>query len=152
MPESLVNEADFERRFVEPVCSMTLNRIRPEMEVAVHPWGDKTKARKWRESKLWGATRAWGMQHAFDLVARDASRHETLAVEVKLANVRGARLPTGEFQRMMGQCILARLQHDAVIGVFGHRGELPERWQSETRRAASELAQHGIWVVVRQVG
>ena len=151
--DSFADEEDFERRFVEPLCREVLTRLAPTVHLAVHPWGDQTKAPAWRESKRWGAVRVWGMAHSFDLVAIDPASRKSLAVEVKLARISGGRLPTGEFQRMAGQCLLARLKHEAVIGVFGYHGQLPERWPEETKAAERVLAdRYGIWLIIRKAG
>ena len=50
----------------------------------------------------------------------------------------------GAAAEKLGQCLLARIQHDAVIAVFGYRGELPERWDDETRYAELELAERAV--------
>jgi hypothetical protein len=144
-----LDEAQFEQDFVEPTCTRILGSTH---SVALHSRGDKTKSKCWAESKSWGATRAWGMVHAFDLVARHLDTREGLAVEVKLAKISRGHLPNGEFQRMMGQCLLARHVHSTVIGVFGHVGDLPARFETETAAIQRWLIdKHGIWIVVRRV-
>lgn len=152
VPAGLRDEKGFEQQFVEPVCT---DILRPQLCVATHPWGDPTKAECWRRSKSWGAVEAWGLKHTFDLVARsregaDSEPSWRLAVEVKLSKMRGGTKPTGEFQRMMGQCILARLRHDAVVGVFGYAGDL-EGADADEPHFARLRDDYAIWVVTRQV-
>ena len=77
-------------------------------------------------SKEWGAVDAWGMRHSFDLVARDTSGPWQLAIEVKYHDPLKTKSPNGEFQRMLGQCILARLKHNAVVGIYGYSGDVIE--------------------------
>ena len=147
LPGGITDEKDFEQKFVEPVCTDVL---RPSLCVATHPWGDPAKAECWRKSKAWGAVTAWGLKHTFDLVARNSETTWRLAVEVKLTKMRGGSKPTGEFQRMMGQCILARLRHDAVIAVFGYSGDL-EGADADPQHYAKLRDEYGIWVVTRRV-
>ena len=51
IPENIRNEKDFERQFVGPICVKHLKRVRPELEIAVHPWGDPATTKAWAESK-----------------------------------------------------------------------------------------------------
>ncbi len=94
------------------------------------------------------------MSHALDLVARDKNSQTSIGVEVKLAKIRGGRAPTGAFQQMVGQCLLGRLRHKAMIGVFGYLGDIKRPIKKTTteeyRRELQE--EHGIWVVVRRIG
>ena len=149
IPGSIFDEKSFERRFVEPVCVDVLAVA--DLCVAVHPWGDKTKAKCWAESKKWASVTTWGMKHTFDLVARSRDESWSLAVEVKLVKSKHGKGITGDFQRMMGQCHLARLRHDAVVGIFGYVGELKEA--ASVHDFAQDLGERdGIWIVVRKVG
>jgi hypothetical protein len=69
--------------------------------------------RCWSDSKAWATTEAWGLRHTFDLVARDKPGN-TLAVEVKSLTFDGGKAPNSEFQRFVGQCVLATAVHDEV--------------------------------------
>ena len=152
IPGNIRDEKDFEQRFVEPICVEHLERVQPKLEIAVHPWGDPKKAKAWAESKIWAAVTAWGMKHTFDLHARVPDDTWHMAVEVKLAKAKGGKSFTGDFQRMMGQCHLAKLRHDVVTGVFGYIGDLKET-PTKVRDYEAELREReGIWVVVLKVG
>ena len=153
VPVGLTNEEEFEQQFVEEICTKVLR----ELHVATHPWGDPAKAKVWRDSKKWGAVTAWGLTHTLDLFARDPNVADIksdsfwrLAVEVKLSKMRYGGKPTGDFQRMMGQCILARLRHNAVIAVFGYGGTWPGAAADEEHFAALR-DDYGIWVVTKKV-
>jgi hypothetical protein len=146
------NEKEFEQEFVEKQCLKILDNKTINWERAVHPWGDEAKEKAWRDSKEWGAVSAWGMTHAFDLVARDKTSKTSIGVEVKFAKIRGRRAPNGAFQQMVGQCLLGRLRHKAMIGVLGYVGEISRPFQGTTEEYRRKLQkEHGIWVVVRRV-
>jgi len=147
LPTGIVDERTFEQLFVEPVCTEIL---RPQLCVATHPWGDKSKEKCWRESKAWAAVTAWGLKHTFDVVARNDDTTWRMAVEVKLSKMRGGSKPTGDFQRMMGQCILARLRHDAVIAVFGYSGDLAGA-DNDDEYFKKLRVEYNIWVATRKV-
>ena len=92
------------------------------------------------------------MRHTFDLHVRVPDDSWLMAVEVKLAKARGGRSFTGDFQRMMGQCHLAKLRHDVVLGVFGYIGDLKQT-PAEVEDYCDKLRERdGIWVVMRKVG
>lgn len=81
-------------------------------------------------------------------------------IEVKLTGLVGGRWPNGEFQRMAGQCLIARLRHELVIGVFAIRGVSNYRTELEfhpdlKRKYSPESdvpRNHGIHIVVRGLG
>ena len=152
IPKNVRDEKGFERNFLEPICVEYLSRARPKLEIAVHPWSNRAKTKQWADSKKWATVQTWGMKHTFDLAARDPHTGWSLAVEVKLAKARPGRSITGDFQRMMGQCYLARLRHDAVVGLFGYIGDLRASDEDERDYRQELRERHGIWIVVRKVG
>ena len=155
------SETEFDRDFVAPRCEEILNVRGPEWDWAVHPWGDKHRAEAWAKSKEWGAISTWGMHHTLDLVARESSSGKKLGVEIKLAKMRGRHAPTGDFQRMVGQCLIGRLVHDVVIGVFGispadreakqHVAKIISQFEDDTCDYRLKLEEHGIRLIVRQI-
>lgn len=160
----LKNEAEFERKhIVDPAWELA--RQNPEIRVYVHPEGRKDTCRGgcetgvdnfeyrvkgcsicWKNSKIWSVTKAFGTKSNFDLVAID-KRNETLAVEVKwLSHSAAGRRPNSEFQRFVGQCVLASAVHNVVIGVCGFRGRTNEFHENE-RELLSVLKKIGIILI-----
>ena len=118
--------------------------------------GSKAKAKCWQDSKSWGAVHGWGTVQAFDVLVCNAATaeadHSSLAVEVKYSHIVGKRFPTGDFQRMLGQCLLASLIHDYVVGVFGYTGEMWQRELDRNDEYEKRLREkHGIWLVMKRV-
>ena len=167
MTGSFRREGDFECGFVVPTCLPILEAHKPKLDIARHAdcavqlnRDRKEAERIWAASKSWQNVHAWGMQHTFDFVARYEASDWSMAVEVKLAPVVGGRWPNGEFQRMAGQCLLARVRHKLVIGVMALRGapdpqsELDFHPDRDRGYQPQEdfLNNHGIHIVVRGLG
>lgn len=165
LPDLLVNEGDLERRFVLPLVA-DLQRDFPSLHIYAHPWKQRAKCVPdcthglgliggpephgcpdcWEASKTWAAVRFFGL-HCFDLVVGD--QHDSLALELKLLQRprTGKRKANDGFQRLIGQCTLARLAHPRVVGFcVAEDGALGE---SGTGKHLSALADRGIRIVVR---
>ncbi len=156
----IASETQFERRFVEPVIRDVIREYAPHLEVAVHGWkgrgvllsavDEETRMRflGWKESKAWSVTYAWG-KHTPDMAIRDKDTGATMVIEVKFGTVTpGGGLSTGEVQRMIGQCVMAKVHHTQVIAVFGYKGDLTR--QDEVK-LADWLRPQGVHVVLRSV-
>ena len=135
LPSDLVNEGDLERRFLLPIVRDVLTEL-SETHVCAHPWKHKEKCEPtcgevgglielpelhgcpdcWKQSKKWAAARLYGL-HCFDLVV--GTPGDSFALEAKLLrrSGRGNRLANDGFQRLIGQCMLARLVHPRVVGL-----------------------------------
>lgn len=133
-PSDLINEGDLERRFILPLVRDLLEQS-PGLHVYAHPWKRSEKCQPncpggtglveqpelhgcpdcWNQSKKWAAVRLYGL-HCFDLVV--VKRQDSFALEVKLLrrSRRGNRRANDGFQRLLGQCMLARLVHPRVVG------------------------------------
>lgn len=167
LPAGLRTEQDFESRIVVPVAAR-IAASHPDILLYAHPFGTKKSCRPqcaemppssagrvlgcpkcWAASKAWASVAAFGTHHTFDLVARD--RDNTLAVELKLATANGGRMPNGEIQRFLGQCSLAASKHNIVIGLFGHRGKLNDKWHADTEAVTKALAETNVWIIFRAV-
>ena len=167
-PEDIRNEADFEKRFLIPVVLQVAAK-HPDVCIYTHPWNNKTRCepdcetahnsdhvvagcpRCWAMSKKWASVLAFGTHHTFDVAAKDISG-KTLAVEAKLIAAKGGRMPNGEIQRLLGQCLLAKTKHDFVIGVCGFKGSLDSRWNNDTKMVMDWFERTGIDIVFRYVG
>src|SRR5262249_122585 len=77
------------------------------------------------ESKRWGTVSAFGTTHTFDIGGKDVGDVK-VAMEVKVVNARGGRMPNGPIQAFLGQCALAASKFDYVIGICGalHSSEM----------------------------
>jgi hypothetical protein len=92
---------------------------------------------------------AFGTRHTFDMAARDGV--STMALEVKMVKVDGGSMPNGEIQRFLGQCSLAAIKHDVVIGVCGYRGEFNPRHETNTTVAAKWFRDRGVRLVFKRI-
>jgi hypothetical protein len=160
----LKNEAEFERNHViEP--AWLLSQRHPEIRVFVHPERSKKKcvggcdagvsdpSRRvrgcpdcWARSKEWSVVEALGTRNNFDMVALDHS-NKSLAVEVKWLSLSGGRGPNSEFQRFIGQCVLAAARNDVVLGVCGLRGARKKEFDSHRSRLEATLKKIGVRLV-----
>jgi len=158
VPEGVQTEEQFERQFVQPIVE---DCVASKHHLATHPWTKpemtkpytaehQKKIRIWRECKAWANVTTWGMRHTLDMFIRDETSKECIAVEMKMCKVKTGKLPTGEFQRMIGQSVLflAGENHKAVVSIFGVRGisEPPV-----DKKMTAFLRSVGIWPVVRRV-
>jgi hypothetical protein len=167
IPADVSSEGDMECRVVVPVARR-LAALHNDVLVYAHPFGESARCsprcaheappcsgrilgcrRCWAASKAWATTRAFGTRHTFDLVAR--ARGETLAVELKLARVRGGRMPNGDLQRFLGQCALAGAKHSAVVGLFACQGTLALHWNDDTKAAIDWFERGKVKLVFRSV-
>ena len=87
----------------------------------------------------------FGTRNTFDLVARDDAG-ESLALEVKWLTL-GGRNPNGEFQRFIGQCVIATAVHRRVIGVCCFRGAGKHSFDRDDGRLLGQLQQIGVSIV-----
>jgi hypothetical protein len=151
-------EEQFERQFVEGIvrdCVAT-HSPRGHLRIATHPWvkpetpkpyADELLAqiKCWKECKEWANVIAWVMKHTLDMFVWDQTTedHECIAIEVKLCKASNGKMPTGEFQRMIGQSalFLGPQNHKAVVAVFGFKGD-----------ASGELDDHGMTDSLRSLG
>jgi hypothetical protein len=160
----LKNEAEFERNHViEP--AWLLSQMHPEIRVFVHPEGSKMKciggcdagvsdpSRRvrgcpncWARSKDWSVIEALGTKNNFDLVALDR-RNKSLAVEVKWLSLSGSKGPNSEFQRFIGQCVLAAARNDSVLGVCGLRGTRKKEFDTHRSRLEATLKKIGVRLI-----
>jgi len=162
---ALKKEADFEdEHVIKPAWELA--KIHPEITVCTHPSKSretcKGNCRKevldfssrvrgcprcWSKSKEWSVVNAHGMQHNFDLVARDVNEN-TLAVEVKWLSFSGGRGPNGEFQRFIGQCTLAAARHKVVLGVCGVIGEGKKKLDQHEKKLSEKLQKIGVKILI----
>jgi len=162
---ALKNEAEFEvEHVINPAWELT--KIHPEIIICVHPSNSKKTChgscdkaildptlrvlgcRKcWKSSKKWSQVEAYGLQHNFDLVARDMNG-KSLAVEVKWLSFSSGRGPNSEFQRFIGQCTLAAAFHDVVLGVCGIRGTRKKILDRHTQAVTQILQKIGVRIVI----
>ena len=160
IPGGITSETQFERHWVEPTVCDVIREHAPHLQVAVHGWKGRgvplsgvdevTRERflGWKESKAWSVTYAWG-RHTPDMAIRDRDAGASMVIEVKFGAVTpGGGLSTGEVQRMIGQCVIAKVHHEQVVAVFGYRGELARQ---DEAKLADWLKPQGIHVVVRSV-
>lgn len=133
VPSDLLNEGDLERRLVFPIVRDML-RESPGPHVYAHPWKRIEECEPnctdgsglvdqpelhgcpacWGQSKKWAAARLYGL-HCFDLVV--GSPGDSFALEAKLLRRPGLgkKRANDGFQRLIGQCMLARLVHPRVL-------------------------------------
>jgi hypothetical protein len=142
------NEAAFEQAHVV-APAWALARTAPEIRVFTHPSNrlatcspdcDSAAAcftsrvegcpRCWAASKALSVVDAFGTRKNFDLVAVDQAE-ASLAVEVKWLSASTGKGPNAEFQRFVGQCVLAAATNDVVIGICGFRGDPSPRIPSD---------------------
>jgi hypothetical protein len=71
----------------------------------------------------------FGMRNNFDVAAVDQA-DRGLVVEVKWLRFKKNKGPNSEFQRFVGQCVLAAAANDVIIGVCG-------LWGAEARSSMS---------------
>jgi hypothetical protein len=168
IPDDIVNESGFEKHFLTPVVLDVVAQY-TGVRAYTHPWNNKTRCkpdcesapgsgrvvpgcpRCWTASKKWASVLAFGTHHTFDIMARDASG-QTLAVEAKLIGPKKGHMPSGEIQRFLGQCSLAKTKHDFVIGVCGLKGNLNPKWEDDTAVVKDWLERGGIDIVFRSFG
>jgi hypothetical protein len=161
---NFANEGDLEKRFVLPLVHNVLKQDSGP-HVYAHPWKQPetcepncTEGRGlvehvelhgcpecWNDSKEWAAVRLYGL-HCFDLVVGD--RKDSFVLELKLLRRarRGNRRANDESQRLLGQCMLARLVHPRVVAFcVAERGALDD---SETSHVDA-LRDQGITLIVK---
>jgi hypothetical protein len=166
IPLDPLNEGDLEQRFVLPIIREVHQHF-PTLRVHAHPWKHSTTCQPncpngcglinaaqihgcpkcWEASKSWAAVRLYGL-HCFDVIV--GSEGDSLALELKfLKRARqGNRKANDGFQRLVGQCFLARLIHGHVLGLcIAEAGALD---LSATRHVA-DLRQQGISLLVREI-
>ena len=162
---ALKNEAHFEdEHVINPAWELA--KIHPEITVCTHPSKSRETCKGnckkealdlshrvrgcptcWSNSKKWSVVDAYGLQHNFDLVARDINGN-TLAVEVKWLSFSGGRGPNGEFQRFIGQCTLAAARHNIVLGVCGIKGTRTKDFNEHTKKVEQKLDKIGVKIVI----
>jgi len=163
--EEITNEKEFEKLFLIPVIR-EVSTQHPGVRTYTHPWGSKTRCtpdcdtapnrgrivpgcpRCWATSKKWASVLAFGTRHTFDAVAKDTFG-KTLAVEAKFIDSRGHSTPSGEIQRLLGQCALAKTKHDFVLGVCGYTGDLEQEGKADTEWVRDWFQRAGIQLVFR---
>lgn len=159
VPESIQTEEHFERQFIQPIVEEC---VRSKHHLATHPWTKpemtrpyppehQNKIRIWRECKEWANVTTWGMKHTLDMFIRNETSNECIAVEVKMCKVTAGELPSGEFQRMIGQSVLflGGESHRAVVSIFGVKGMMSD--PPVDRNMTAFLRSVNIWPVVRRV-
>jgi hypothetical protein len=165
LPVNLESEGDLERQHVLP-CVWRVTQGIAGIHVYAHPWKQKRTCdpdcssglgllqgpngfhgcwKCWNKSKSSGAVKLYGT-HCFDVVMK--AGNETLALEIKLlrASGRGNARKNGEFQRFVGQCLLASLVHTRVVG-FCVADESALDW--DATRELDALARKGVKLIVR---
>ncbi len=165
VPSDIRNETDLEIRFIIPAVADAAAHF-PDVRTFTHPWSNRRRCqpdcetaalshegvpgcpRCWAASKEWATVSAFGTHHTFDVVARDLSG-KSLAVEAKLVHTRGVRRPSGEIQRLLGQCSLAKSKHDYVVGVYVCRGGHDGRADRDTETVTTWFKKAGIVLVFR---
>ncbi|HEY8768461.1 MAG TPA: hypothetical protein VIP09_14565 [Dehalococcoidia bacterium] len=164
--EGIEKEEHFERQFVEEIVRRCVasHPSHRDLKVATHPWTKpdtdkphsaelRCKIKCWKDCKEWANVEAWGMRHTLDMFVWDKTTddHECIAVEIKFCKVKTGRMPTGEFQRMLGQSLLflGPQNHKAVISVFGFRGDASGALQDNVMEEF--LRSIGVWPVVLRV-
>lgn len=168
IPSGLRRESEMEQQFLIPAAVRVASR-HTDVLMYTHPFGNRMRCaptcattppagqgrvvgcwKCWKDSKVWAAVPALGSHHTFDLVAKDSSR--SLALELKVANAREGRLPSGEIQRFLGQCSLAAAKHYAVIGLVGYRGSVDEDGHRETERVSKWFQERNVTLLLRPIG
>jgi len=158
-PAGISREAEFEKFFLTPLI-LKIAAGFSDVRVYTHPWNSKARCKPdcesahknqivagcpkcWAASKQWASVFVFGTNNTFDIVARDRAG-KTLVIEAKLVHNRNGRLPSGDIQRMLGQCALAKTKHDFVIGVCGFTGGPDFMWDSDTQRVRAWFKKIGI--------
>lgn len=123
----------------------------PDCESAASVFANRVEGcpRCWATSKAQSVVDAFGMRHTFDLVAVDQTGAR-LAVEVKWLSASAGRAPNGDFQRFVGQCVLAAATHEIAIGVCGLRSVRHESFNSHDARVRALLKRIGVHLIVLQ--
>jgi hypothetical protein len=168
VPPGIRNETDFEKGFLIP-CVRKMSARYTDLNTYIHPWNNKTCCEPdcetatnsgrivagcpkcWAASKKWASVLAFGTNHTFDAVTKDKISGKTLVVEAKFITSRGGRMPNGEIQRLLGQCLLAKTKHDFVIGLCGRKGSLDSRWNDDTEAVTNWSKRAGIDIVFRSI-
>jgi hypothetical protein len=167
VPGDLVNEGDIERRVIFPIVREVL-REAPGLHVYAHPWNRPEECEPnctdgsglvehpelhgcpacWGESKKWGAARLYGL-HCFDLIV--GSPGDSFALEAKLLRRPGLKKKRANdgFQRLIGQCMLARLVHPRVVALCVAEEEALDLSATVLLEA---VRKQGVTLVVRTVG
>ena len=163
IPHDLTDEAAFEEEFVIPIAQAEASRA-PGILIYTHRIGTSSNCdpnceqpreggrvvgcpKCWTSSKPWGTVSAFGMQHTFDLVAKDEAG-DTLAVEVKYIRFSGGGAPNSEFQRFVGQCTIAAARHQAVIGICGLRGKSRKRYEEQQQELVDKCRSLGVRLLI----
>lgn len=160
----LINESAFERYHIA-TPAWELSERNPDIRVFVHPESQKKKCLNscdagvtnfsyrvkgcpdcWAASKKYSVTDAFGTRSNFDLIAIDENGR-TLAIECKWLSISAGKRPNGEFQRFVGQCVLASTVHDFVIGVCGFRDQRTEMFHKHDSNLQSQLKERGIFLI-----
>ena len=130
--------------------------VHPAPGAQCHPTCDDVSGRAlgcpdcWAATKQWACVAAFGTRHTFDMVARDATL--TLAVEIKLVEARGGKMPNENIQRFLGQCALAAAKHPHVVGLCGFRHAPVQERYADTGAVSSWFSERGVRLVFRSVG
>ncbi len=159
------NEAAFEQAHVG-APAWELSRTSPDIRVFTHPSNRRATCspdcdsaaslftsrvegcpRCWAASKALSVVDAFGTRNNFDLVAVDLAG-ASLAVEVKWLSTSAGKGPNAEFQRFVGQCVLAAATNDVVIGVCGFRGERRKPFNAHDRKITTLLQKIGVHLIV----
>lgn len=164
IPSALRNEADLEKRFVLPIVHSVHQQF-PDLHVHAHPWNHTATCAPnctdglglinapqihgcpacWEASKSWAAVRLYGL-HCFDVVV--GRPHDSMAIELKLLRRarKGNRKANDGFQRLIGQCALAKLVHPRVTAFCAaESGAL----DMSAVAHLGDLRRQGIWLLVR---
>jgi hypothetical protein len=168
IPTHIKSEADFEHHFVIPIA-LKLLEYHSEISLYIHPLDNKVTCtpdcesalkgngnrvtgcpKCWKESEKWASIYAFGIKNTFDLVGRDSSG-KTFAVEIKLVKARSGRMPKGVIQRFIGQCFLATLKHQSVIGICGYLGDLNLMQEQHIIDTEHWLNKLGISIMFRRI-
>jgi hypothetical protein len=164
--QGLEREEHFERDFVLPIVRRCVadNIAHEILGIASHPWTkpdtkrpftDEHRAaqKSWAACKEWANATGWGMTHTLDVFVWDKTSedHECIAIEVKMCRSNRGKMPTGEFQRMIGQSalFLGQDNHKAVVAVFGMKGTAPR--DLHDNEMADALRKRDIWPVILRV-
>jgi hypothetical protein len=147
-----------------------LSRVHPEIRVFTHPWrrtakcqpncevaeqrfGDRVEGCPacWKRSKRRNVADVFGMRNNFDVAAIDRTGG-SLVVEVKWLRFKGNRAPNSEFQRFVGQCVLAAAANDMVIGVCGLWGRRARPLDHHEMAFQEALDKAGVRLIVLRGG
>ncbi len=166
LPSGLFKEGDLETKFILPLVSGLCDAFHG-LHAYAHPWNKSATCVPncadgpgliagppphgcpdcWENSKSWAAARLYGL-HCFDLVVGDPG--DSLVLELKLLHRarKGNRKANDGFQRLVGQCTLARLIHSRVVGFcVAEDGAL----DMSATSLVDKLEAQGIWILVRSL-